>query len=120
MDEKNIEKEELNNIENTNEVDEDLEFLKAQIRHKKMIKEKRQKKELEENYDYIKRFKVNSVIELIAGIIAIILGILTKKTLMTCLGITVICFAYLFYNIAKRGEKKREGNSEKENEKIKN
>lgn len=108
----NLTKEEIEESTEKKEIDEDLEFLKAQLRHKKMVKEKKQQEE-PEDYSYIKRFKINSIIEIIAGIIALIFGLLTKNVLMECLGITVICFAYLFHTIAKRGEKKREGNNKK-------
>lgn len=89
------------------EIDEDLEFLKNQIRHKKMIQEKR-KQEEEEDYSYIKRFKINGLIETILGIIALIFGIVTKNYITDCLGIALICFGYLFRNVAKRGEYKRD------------
>lgn len=93
------------NQENT-EIDEDLEFLKNQIRHRKMIQDKK-KEEEQEDYSYIKRFKINSYIETVAGIIALVLGIVTKNYLTDCLGIALICFGYLFRNIAKHGEYKR-------------
>lgn len=94
------------NQDNT-EIDEDLEFLKNQIRHKKMIQDKK-KEEEQEDYSYIKRFKINSYIETVAGIIALVLGIVTKNYLTDCLGIALICFGYLFRNIAKHGEYKRD------------
>lgn len=95
------------NNENSPEIDEDLEFLKNQIRHKKMIQEKRRQEE-EEDYSYIKRFKINSYIETTLGIIALVVGILTKNYVTDCLGIALICFGYLFRNVAKRGEYKRD------------
>ena len=95
------------NNENSPEIDEDLEFLKNQIRHKKMIQEKR-KQEEEEDYSYIKRFKINSYIETTLGIIALVVGILTKNYITDCLGLALICFGYLFRNVAKRGEYKRD------------
>lgn len=98
--------EEMNKTENLPEVDEDLEFLKAQIRQRNKLQN--QKKEDEEDYSYIKRFKINSYIETVLGIIAIIIGLLTKNYLTDCLGIALLCFGYLFRNIAKRGEYKRD------------
>lgn len=97
---------EKNNSEDI-EVDEDLEFLKNQIRHKKMIQQKK-KEEEQEDYSYIKRFKINGYIETILGVVALIFGILTKNYLTDCLGIALICFGYLFRNIAKHGEYKRD------------
>lgn len=94
------------NQDNT-EIDEDLEFLKNQIRHRKMIQDKK-KEEEQEDYSYIKRFKINSYIETVAGIIALVLGIVTKNYLTDCLGIALICFGYLFRNIARHGEYKRD------------
>lgn len=104
MEEESVEKEvpEVNQ-----EIDEDLEFLKAQIRYKKMIQNKK-KEEEQEDYSYIKRFKINGYIETVAGVIALVLGIVTKNYLTDCLGIALICFGYLFRNIAKHGEYKRD------------
>lgn len=109
MEEESVEKE----VQKANkETDEDLEFLKAQIRYKKMIQNKK-KEEKQEDYSYIKRFKINSYIETVAGVIALVLGIVTKNYLTDCLGIALICFGYLFRNIAKHGEYKRDKENNK-------
>lgn len=103
--------EENNRINEPEEVDEELEFLKAQIRHKKMLQEKKAKEEEEnEDYSYIKRFKINSYIEYAMGIIGIIGGLLLNNNLLSSFGIIMLCFGYLFSKVAKHGKYKQDKN----------
>lgn len=112
------EKKEIEIDNNEEMIDEDLEFLKAQLRHKKMIEaRKNEQEEKEEDYEYIKTFKINSIIEIVMGLIALVFGILTKNYIAQCLGVTVICFGYLFGKIAKRGEMKRDQKMNKKDNK---
>lgn len=111
MENKNELEEKLNEsfVEEEVEVDEDLEFLKNQIRHKKMIADKKKEdKTEEEDYSYIERFKKNSLIEKIAGVVIVIIGLITKSYITSCLGIIFFCFGYFFGKIAKYGEYKRD------------
>ena len=51
------------------------------------------------------------------GLIALVFGILTKNYIAQCLGVTVICFGYLFGKIAKRGAMKRDQKMNKKDNK---
>lgn len=96
--------------EKNEQIDEDLEFLKNQIRQKNKLKQQNQP-EQEEDYSYIKRFKVNAYIEYVAGLIGLIFGIVTKNYMIDCIGVILICFGFLFHNVAKHGEYKRDKNN---------